>query len=106
MPTDENRDEKLQYDINRKAAKILALSSGKTDKYEYLTGEEILRSEQRRVIEQAKFTYSPLGKPLVKQRKAIEDQGRKQIDAIINQNERLYRLKMIIKIILKKYLKN
>ena len=89
MPTDENRDEKLQYDINREAAKILALSSGKIDKYEYLTGEEILRSDQRRVIEQAKFTYSPLGKPLVKQRKAIEDQGRKQIDAIINQNERL-----------------
>ena len=34
-------DEKLQYDINREIAKILALSSGKIDKYEYLTGEEI-----------------------------------------------------------------
>ena len=42
MATDDNiRDEKLQHDINREAAKISALSSGKTDEYEYLTGEEI-----------------------------------------------------------------
>ena len=59
---DKIRDEKLQYDINREAAKISALSSEKIDKYEYLTGEDILPPEQRRVIEQAKFTYSPLGK--------------------------------------------
>ena len=32
------RDEKLQYEINREVAKILALSSGKIDKYEYFTG--------------------------------------------------------------------
>ena len=52
MAIDEKiRDEKLQYDINREAAKILALSSGKIDKYEYLTGEEILHPDQRRVIE-------------------------------------------------------
>ena len=44
---DEIRDEKLQYDINREAAKILALTSGKIDKYEYLTGEEILSSNQK-----------------------------------------------------------
>ena len=54
------KDEKLQYDINREAAKISALSSGKIDKYEYLTGEEILHSNQQQIIEQAKFTYSPL----------------------------------------------
>ena len=60
-------DEKLQHDINREAAKILALSSRKIDKYEYLTGEEILPPDQRRVIEQAKFTYSPLGKAFEKQ---------------------------------------
>ena len=54
---DQIRDEKLQYVINREAVKISALSSGKIDKYEYLTGEEILSSDQRRVIEQAKFTY-------------------------------------------------
>ena len=41
---DQIRDEKLQYDINREAAKISALSSGKLDAYEYLTGEEILPS--------------------------------------------------------------
>ena len=59
---DKIRDKKLQYDINRETAKISALSSGKIYKYEYLTGEEILPSDQRRVIEQAKFTYFPLGK--------------------------------------------
>ena len=64
---DKIRDEKLQHDINREAAKILALSSRKIDKYEYLTGEEILPPDQRRVIEQAKFTYSPLEKAFEKQ---------------------------------------
>ena len=59
---DKTKDEKLQYDINREAAKISALSSKKIDKYENLTGEEILPSNRRRVIEQAKFTYSPLEK--------------------------------------------
>ena len=44
---DQIRDEKLQYDINREAAKISALSSGKIDNYEYLTGEEILPSNQQ-----------------------------------------------------------
>ena len=42
---DKIRDAKLQYDIKRKAAKITALSSGKIDKYEYLTGKEILPSD-------------------------------------------------------------
>ena len=53
---DQIKDEKLQYDINREAAKISALSSGKTDKYEHLTGKEILPSNQQQIIEQAKFT--------------------------------------------------
>ena len=79
---DQIKDEKLQYDINREAAKISALSSGKLDKYEYLTGEEILPSNQRQIIEEAKFTYSPLGKAFKKQTKAIEDQGKKQVDAL------------------------
>ena len=52
--------------ILTEAARISALSLGKIDKYEYLTGEEILPLDQRRVIEQAKFTYSPLGKALEK----------------------------------------
>ena len=63
------RDEKLQYDINREVGKISALSSGKIDKYEYLTVEEILLPDQRRVIEQANFTYSPLEKGFEKQAK-------------------------------------
>ena len=60
------RDEKLQFDINREAAIISGLSSGKIDKYEYLTGEEILLFDQRRVTEQAKFANSPLGKAFKK----------------------------------------
>ena len=82
---DQIRDEKLQYDINREAAKISALSSGKIHKYEYLTGEDILPSNQQQMIEQAKFTYSPLGKTFEKQIKTIEDQGERQIKAIQNQ---------------------
>ena len=47
---DEIRDEKLQYDVNREEQKILAVSYGNIDQYEFLTGEEILPSDQRRVI--------------------------------------------------------
>ena len=79
---DQIKDEKLQYDINREAAKISALSSGKLDKYEYLTGEEILPSNQQQLIQQAKFNYSPLGKAIEKQRKTTEDQGEKQVVAL------------------------
>ena len=64
------------------------LSSGKIDKYEYLTGEEILPSEQSRMTEQANFIYSTLEKALQKPTETIEDQRRKQIDAIMNQNKR------------------
>ena len=63
---DKIRDEKLQYDINREAEKMSGLLLGKIDKYEYLTGEEILPPDQSRVIEQTKFTYSPLEKVLEK----------------------------------------
>ena len=59
---DQIRDEKLQYDINREAAKKSALSSNKIGTYEYLTGKEILSSNQQQMTEQAKFIYSPLGK--------------------------------------------
>ena len=79
---DQIRDEKLQYNVNRKAAKISALSSGKIHKYEHLTCEEILSSNQQQIIEQAKFTYSPLGKAFEKQTKTIEDQGQKQVEAL------------------------
>ena len=79
---DQIKDEKLQYDINREAAKISALSSGKIDTYEYLTGEEILPSNQQQIIQQAKFNYSPLEKAFEKQTKTIEYQGKKQVKAI------------------------
>ena len=76
------RDEKIQYDINRKAAETSALSSGKIDKYEYLTGKEILPSNQQQIIEQTKFNYSPLVKVFENQTKIIEDQEENQIKAL------------------------
>ena len=93
---DQIKDEKLQYNINREAAKISALSSGKLHKYEYLTGEDILPSIQQQIIEQTKFPYSPLGRAFDKQIKTIEDQGKKQVDA-------LNTLKSDNKITIKKY---
>ena len=94
---DQIRDQNLQYDINREAAKTSALSSGKIDTCEYLSGEEILPSNQQQIIEQAKFTYSPLGKTFEKQTKeqvkAIKDlnisdksNNLKQIEGIFPQN--------------------
>ena len=63
---DKIRGENLKYDINREATKI-ALLSGKINKHEYLTDEEILPSNQRQIIEQDKFICSPLGKAFEKQ---------------------------------------
>ena len=79
---DKIRDEKLQYDINRETEKMSAISSGKIDKYEYLTGEEILPFDQRGVIEQAKFTYYPLKKAFEKLIKTIEGQRKKQVECL------------------------
>ena len=100
---DQIRDEKLWYDSNREAAKISALSSGKIHKYECLTAEDIFPSalssgkihkyecltaedifpsNQQQIVEQAWFTYSPLGKAFEKQIKTIEDQGKKQVEAL------------------------
>ena len=62
-----------------------ALSSGKIRKYEYLTGEDILPSNQQQIIEQAKFTYFSSGKAFEKQIKTIEDQGKKEVKAIQDQ---------------------
>ena len=68
MITDDKiSDEKLQNDINKESAKPSALSSGKIDKYEYLTGDEMLPSNQRQIIEQATFSYFSLGKAFEKQ---------------------------------------
>ena len=79
---DQIKDKKLQYNINRETAKISALSTGKLHKYEYLTGEDILPSNQQQIIEQTKFSYSPLDKAFDKQIKTTEDQGKKQVDAL------------------------
>ena len=69
-----DRDEKLEYHVYREAAKIQLLS-GKIDEYEYLIGEEMLPSDQSRMIEQTKFTYYPLGKAFEKRIKITENQG-------------------------------
>ena len=100
---DQIRDEKLWYDSNREAAKISALSSGKIHKYECLTAEDIFPSalssgkihkyecltaedifpsNQQQIVEQAWFTYSPLGKAFEKQIKTVEDQEQKQVQAV------------------------
>ena len=76
---DQIKDEKLQYDINRKAA---AKSSGNIHKYEYLTGEDILPSNQQQITEQTKFIHYPLGKAFEKQIKTIKDQGKKQVNSL------------------------
>ena len=72
-------DERLPYDVNRETAKISALSSGKIHKYEYLTGEDILPSNQEQIIEQARFTYSPFGKAFEKQIKALKIKGKNRL---------------------------
>ena len=72
----------MTIDDKREAAKISVLSSGKINKYEYLSGEEILPSDQSRIIQQAKFTQSPLGKSFEKQIKSIEEQGKRKIEAL------------------------
>ena len=74
-----------------KLQKISALSSGTINKYEYLTGEEILPSSQKQITEQAKFTYSPLGKAFEKETETIEDRSEKQNKALetLNTNQNL-----------------
>ena len=76
---DQIKDEKLQYNINREAAKMSALSLAKLHQYEYLTGEDILPPTQQEMIEETKLTYSPLGKAFDKQIKTIKDQGKNRL---------------------------
>ena len=77
---DKVRYEKLQYDINREAAKISAWSSWKIGECELLTGEEILSSDQSRIIEQAKFAYSPLGKAFeIQKKKQLKNKEKKKL---------------------------
>ena len=92
---DQIKDGKEQYNINRKAAKLSALSSGEIRNYEYLTCEKILPSNQEPLIEQAKFNYSPLGKAIEQQIKTIKEQGEKQIKAN-KSKDKLKQLKNIL----------
>ena len=87
----------MKNNINREAAKISVLSSGKIDKYEYLLDEEILPPDQRRVIEWAKFTYSPVSKAFERQVKTIQDQREKQIKAIEDHGKQLVASNELIK---------
>ena len=91
------RDKNLQDDINREVEKIRTLSFGKIDKYEYLTGEELLPSGQRRVVEQDTCTYSSLRKALEKQTKTIDSQGKKQIKATEDHGKQLVESNGLVK---------
>ena len=84
-----------QYDLDRKAAKLSALSSNNLDKYEYLTGEDL--GLKPSTVEQAKFEYSPLGKifnrglseddkkeGLFKRLKNVEDKNEEQLKLLSN----------------------
>ena len=75
--------------LTKKQQKIPAWSSGKIDKHEYFTSDKIPPSDQRRVIEQAKFNYSPSEKVLEKDTKTTEDQGKKQVKAIEDHGKQL-----------------
>ena len=97
---DKIRNEKLQYDIDREAARISALSSKKIDKYEYLTGQEILPFNQRQIIELASFTYSLLGKAFKRQTKTNEDQGENQIKAIEDRGKQLVESNELVKLVI------
>ena len=79
---DQIRDEKLQYNVNREAAKISGLPWDEIHKYEYLTGKEILPPNQQQIIEQAELAYCPLGKAFEKKKKKIENQRQKHADAL------------------------
>ena len=83
------KDENPKYDINRQAAKISPLSSGKFDIYDHLTGKQILSSDQSKIKGQAEFTFSRLSKAFEKQIKAIKDRGGKQRDLKSMENNQL-----------------
>ena len=103
------KQNEAQYDLDRKAAKISALSSNNLDKYEYLTGEDL--GLKPSTVEQAKFEYSPLGKifnkglseedkkeGLLKKLKNIEDKNEQQLQVIKDQGgKELEQLKNIDK---------
>ena len=95
-----NKQNEAQYDLNRKEAKISEFSSGNLDKYEYLTGEVV--NYKPRIVEQAKFDYSPLSKffnkglkqedkkeGLLKRLKNTEDKNKEKLKAIKDKTENI-----------------
>ena len=89
-----------QYDLDRKAAKIFALSSNNLDKYKYLTDEDL--GLKPSTVEKAKFEYSPLGKifnkglkeedkkeGLLRRLKNIEDKNEKKLKTTKNKTENI-----------------
>ena len=87
------KQNELQYDLDREAAKISALSSNNLDKYELLTGEDL--NLKPSTVEQAKFEYSPLGRIF---NKGLSEEGKKEgilkrLKAIEDKNEKLLEVK-------------
>ena len=93
------RANKAHYDLDRKAVKISALSSGELEKYEYLSGEDL--GYKPDVVQKTKFEYSPLGKVfnkgldkdykkegLLKRLKDIEEKNKDQLDKIEYQGQK------------------
>ena len=81
---DKIKEERVTHDLGQESAKISALKSGNIDKYEYLTGQEVIPTGKEADLAHAKFEYSPLGKAFEKQVKTIKEQGEKQVKAIEN----------------------
>ena len=75
---DKSKDGNIKNNINREAAKISALSSGKIDKYEYPTGEELLPSDQSRIIQEATFIYFPLGKVFKNKQNQLKSKAKRK----------------------------
>ena len=87
------KQNEAQYDLDREAAKISALSSNNLDKYEYLTGEDL--GLKPSTVEQAKFEYSPLGKIF---NKGLSEEDKKEgllkkLKNIEDKNEQLLKIK-------------
>ena len=76
-----------QYDLDRKAAKISALSSNNLDKYEYLTGKDLGLTPN--AVEQAKFEYSPLGKSFNKGLDKDEDKKKGLLKRLKNIEDKM-----------------
>ena len=76
---------------------ISASSSEKIDKYEYVIGEKMLPSNQRQIIEQGNFPYSPLGKAFEKEIERVRYRGEEQTKAVEYHGKQLVKSNKIIR---------